>query len=267
MIRNILNIKFIQVAALCLVLQAVLLENYVLAGNHVPSPPVSPFIEAEGNVRILYKLNPFNFLGEFKQRIEGDDFNFRYRSLTLGTYYRIMKNLKIGAFYRFQQGARHDNDWIEDATDWVWASTETRSEHLALFDITPRVKLDFMPGKNWVFELKSRYSYNTYNSHHLLRIRPGLTYFWIDGLDPFMNFYLQYEVYIPLNYSTKVFYERWLYLGSLYHFNQIVKFGIFGSYREITWTNSAGFDKVYPGSEYEKTFRSIMLGINFVFVL
>ena len=80
-----------------------------------------------------------------------------------GAFYRVHKNIKLGAMYQLERGSVHDDDWIRDDDNphsWRWKDTRDRNEHIAIFDFTPKVQLNFMPGKSWVFEIKSRYSYN-----------------------------------------------------------------------------------------------------------
>lgn len=236
------------------------IQNIVKASN---VPETGTHVqEAEYNFRIFMKKDNINFMGETLGRFEGSDKEFRKRSLTLGPYLRLHSNLKIGGFYRLQQGVWHDDDWIFEDDDWKWRDTTSRSEHLFLFDMTPRVALSFLPGRNWVAEMKNRYIYNTFNDHQTITVRPGITYFWLDNFQPFINFYLQYEIYFPLNYGTTLIYERWIYLGALYHVNSMIKLGIYGAERQVIWGSSKDFKERFPDKDYEMTYKTYMIGVS-----
>lgn len=112
-------------------------------------------------------------------------------------------------------------------------------------------------------EAKTRYHFNTFNSQHTLTFRPGLTYFWLRGLDPFLNFYLQYELYLPLNYGVSTFYETWLYAGTLYHVSKRVQAGFFGALRNLTWGTTEAWtkDPEWANDTYQVDFKSLVLGL------
>lgn len=101
-----------------------------LHAEHIaPTAPADRATEYEANLRTFLKQGRFNYFGELKGRWEDSNQQFRYRSLTLGPYYRAYKNLKVGAFYRLQQGARHDDDWVLSAPPRrdVWGTGGTRA--------------------------------------------------------------------------------------------------------------------------------------------
>lgn len=238
--------------------------NQKLHANHIPeSHPV--FFEGEATLRGIVKLNEFTFMADFTQRMEGSEKRLHYRSLNTGFYYRFLRHLKGGFFYRVQAGALHDDDWISLSPGWKWRDTERRDEHLVFADITPRFPLPVF-NRRLIADIKTRYFFNTYNLHHTITVRPGITWFWMDGITPFMNFSIRYEAYFPLNYSKKTLYEQWVYLNSLYHFNDTVKIGISLSYRERNWTPSRDFRESHPGEGYLLTDRSVMLGLSAVFI-
>jgi hypothetical protein len=63
------------------------------------------------------------------------------------------------------------------------------------------------PGKNWVFMLKGRFLYNTFNSEMSVLARPELTYFLIVDRVPVLNVTASYEMYFPLNFGSTVLYQ------------------------------------------------------------
>lgn len=181
----------------------------------------------------------------------------------VGSYYNILNSLMVGGFYRYSQGERHRNDWVgsgwaasgSTTWDWFWLNTNNRPEHSAIGDITFRYKLGFLPGENWVFELKNRAVYTWYtDARYASRdnwgqhsdavaetkyvVRPGLQYFWLDGDRPFMTFFAQYEAHFALNFGTRRLVESWAYLGFLYHLSEEVALGLNLAYAQWWWSES-----------------------------
>jgi hypothetical protein len=203
---------------------------------------------------------------EVEGRLEDSDHQFRYRAVIAGAYYRLHKNVKAGAFYRVQQGARHDDDWISPAVDeWEWVDSRDRTEQVLLLDVTPRFLFDFLPGEDWVFAIKNRYMYNTFNNHHSLMVRPGLTYFLMRNREPVFTFSLNYGFYIPLNFGDRFFYEHEPYLSVLYHLNRNVKLELTGAYKIVTWSTSEDAETAPGGEPYAVNAGAFVLGVGLLF--
>lgn len=178
----------------------------------------------------------------------------------VGSYYNILNSLMVGGFYRYAQGERHRNDWIgsgwgSSIWDWFWLNTNNRPEHSAIGDITFRYRLTFLPGENWVFELKNRAVYTWYSdARYAARdnwgqhspnvaeakyvVRPGLQYFWLDGDRPFMTFFAQYEAHLALNFGRRRLVESWAYFGFLYHLSEEIALGLNLAYAQWWWSES-----------------------------
>jgi hypothetical protein len=188
---------------------------------------------------------------------------------TLGSYFNLSPNLMVGGFYRYAQGERHRNDWVSAGWaaptkwDWFWLNTNNRPEHAAIGDITWRQKLEFLPGENWVFELKNRLHYTWYSDsryeerdnwgRHSANVaetkyvlRPGLQYFWLDGDKPFMTFFLQYEAHFALNFGTRTLVESWGYFGFFYHVSEEVAIGLNIARAQWWWSESDSLRNVRP---------------------
>jgi hypothetical protein len=181
------------------------------------------------------------------------------RRLLVGAYAQPWRNLRLGAFYQLQYGVRHDEDWVK--TDvWHWQDTGDRAEHLLVLDASPRVELAFLPGENWMGELKIRWAYSSFNHQQTLRLRPGLTYFWLREGQAFLSFFAQYEGYFPLNYGEKTLYETWAYLGAIYHVSPIVQLGGYGALRTEFWTSPAAFTAT-TGRTWRVEADSTVLGL------
>ncbi|MCS6972105.1 MAG: hypothetical protein N2Z22_08120 [Turneriella sp.] len=243
------------------------------------SEPIPNSIFAAGTVRALVRYNDWNPMLESTYRYETEplgnmrlegtnetaeakgDFRQQPWHVLLGSYYNITNALMVGAFYRYAQGERHRNDWIGSKKapvnnwDWFWLNTNNRPEHTAIGDVTWRFKASFLPGENWIFELKNRLWYTAYNEarydtadnwgRHAARVeetryvlRPGLQYFWLDGDQPFMTFFLQYEAHFAVNFGRRSLVESWVYLGQLYHLTTEFAVGLNFSFTQWWWTES-----------------------------
>ena len=245
-----------------LILCSIFISPSLIFGSHVPIPP-DRVLEMENYIRVFLKYGSYTPTLSLEGRWEDENLQFRYRAITLGGYYRATKHLKVGAFYRLQQGARHDDNWINLDPGWAWWDTRGRTEHVLLLDATPRFLLDFLPGQSWVFTLKNRYLFNTYNSQHTLTVRPGITYFLLRNREPRFNFSFNYDFYIPLNYGDTFLYAHWPYLNVLYHVSGIVKLDFSAAYKTVTWSTSE--DAILAGeSEYTVRANSLVFGLGMI---
>jgi len=230
--------------------------------DHIPVAP-SGVVEFQGRSALLLDLGRLDPLVELEGRIEDVDHELRYRALTAGSYLRLLKNLKIGAFYRLQQGARHDDDWIDLNPGWEWIDSRKRTEQVLILDASPRFLLDFLPGKSWIISVKNRYLYNTFNSQHSIMVRPGLTYFLMRNREPLLNFSLNYGFYFPLNFGSTLLYEHEPYLSVLYHLSENLKLELTGAYRTVTWNSSA--DTLADGDSYTVDYKAFIFGFAVLF--
>ena len=205
--------------------------------DHIPAAPEG-VLEFSGRVGVMLDVAHFDPFLELQASVEDEDHELRYRALTMGTYYRLHKNLKVGGFYRLQAGARHDDDWVDLHPGWEWEDSRGRLEHVLIADISPRFLLDFLPGEAWVFMLKNRYLYNTFNSHHALIFRPSLTYFLMRNRQPLFNFSIQYELYLALNFGQFPPYRQYPYINVLYHLTPNVILEASGAYKTVKWSTS-----------------------------
>jgi hypothetical protein len=253
-----MNTRVLLIAAIVTVL-----VTFGVPAEHIPAAS-GGVVEFESRTSLLMDLGRFDPLVELEGRFEDTDLEFRYRSLTAGTYLRLLKNLKAGAFYRIQQGARHDDDWIElSGGGWEWVDSRNRTEQVLILDVTPRFLFAFLPGKNWVFAVKNRYQYNTYNGQHSLLVRPGLTYFLLRSREPVLSLSLNYGFYIPLNFGETFLYEHEPYLSLLYHLNRNVKLELTGAYKTVIWSTSD--DSWANGDTYAVPNRSFVVGFGVLF--
>jgi hypothetical protein len=235
--------------------------------SHVPPTPEGA-LEFALDLRMLAKYGRLNPMVELEMRVEDDPRQFGYRSLTAGSYYRISRHIKAGAFYRLQMGARHDDDWIFLDPGWGWVDSRDRFEHILILDFSPRFQLKFLPGENWVFMLKNRYLYNTFNNEHTLKVRPGITYFLMRNRDPLLNFSFNYALYVPINWGDTFIYSHYPYLEVLYHVSPLVKLYLNAAYKTVTWSTSEDvIEQNDPG--YSVDYRAFVIGggINFHFDL
>ena len=207
--------------------------------------PVAPkgLVEFQGRTQVIANIGAVDLLLEGLGRTEYVDPTLQsFESLTLGGYYRLLKNLKIGAFYRLQAGDHHDDDWthkvVTSGIAWGWKDTNTRLEHLLMLDASPRFVLDFLPGRNWVFMLKGRYIYNTFQNEMSILAEPSLTWFWVQDRVPILNVSLSYDAYFPLNFGATTIYESYPYLTVLWHATPDLGIELSGAYKTIAWSTS-----------------------------
>lgn len=233
-----------------------------MAHDHAPSSQHAG-TDKEVNLTVFHKWKNINWMANFHSadRDHEDD----HKSFTLGGKYRLLKNLKMGLSYSRQYGNRHDDDWDWVPGKWFWQNTEDRGENLVMLDAIPRVLLSFLPGERWVAELRIRYMHNFFNSQNTIKLRPRLTYFWFNEKGPFMNFFLQYEAYLPLNYGGEAVYEKWIYLGALYHFNKWFQPGIYLAKKEVTWETSAVAQAKRASQPYTVHHEANIIGLNLIF--
>ena len=248
---------------LVLTLLTVFSSAGLLYADHIPVPPEG-VVEFEGRIAAFLKINDFQPLAELKARLEEEEREFRYLSFTLGSYYRLHENLKVGAFYRVQRGERHDDDWVFTDPGWKWEDTRDRFEHLLMADVSPRFLLDFIPGKNWVLMLKNRYIFNTFNSEHTILVRPGLTYFLLYDREPLFNFSFNYYLYFPLNFGETTLYKHFPQVSVLYHASPLLKLELTGSYRTTFWSTSEEELEI-DGEKYSEAYQRWVVGFGVLF--
>ncbi len=233
------------------------------AASHIPVLPGGP-VEGQGRVQVTAELGRLDPLLEAQGLLQNPAEERWYRALTLGAYYRLHRNLKLGAFYRLQWGALHNDDWIGTPAvpDWLWEwrDTSERLEQLLILDLSPRFLLPFLPGRDWVFQLKSRYLLNFWNLQSSLLLRPELTWFWIVDRRPVLNLSLAYGLYFPLNFGETLVYEHGPYLALLYHFSPAVQLELAASYPIRIWTTVP--DVITAGeTPYRRALGTLQLGV------
>ena len=124
-------------------------------------------------------------------------------------------------------------DWL-----WEWRDTSDRLEQVLILDVSPRFLLPFLPGRDWVLQVKSRYLLNFWNLQHSLLLRPELTWFRIVDRRPVLNLSLAYGLYFPLNFGETLIYEHGPYLALLYHVSPAIQLELSASYPVRIWTTS-----------------------------
>lgn len=201
-------------------------------------------VDLQGRTQLIATIDNLDLLAEGVGLLQDADFHFQYRALTLGGYYRVLPNLKLGAFYRLEAGARHDNDVLANSSttqQFNWADTTTRLESVLMADVSPRFLLPFLPGQNWVLMLKSRFIYDTFNNEMSILAWPELTYFWIVDRVPILNASVGYELYFPLNFGSSLPYQSYPSLTLLWHATPEVGVELSGAYKTTTWSTSSSW--------------------------
>ena len=242
-----------------------------LAAASVAWAPAQPTIdqgvvEVQSRAQLVANTGSWDILAE----LHGGLYNpaeslAAYESVTVGTYYRVIPNLKVGALARLQAGVRHDNDVLPGGTapdNFTWNDTSGRLEGVLMLDVSPRFQLGFLPTGNWVFMLKNRLEYNTFNGQASVMTRPELTWFWIRDRDPFLNLSLSWEIYFPLNFGSTLIYQDYPYLSALWHAAQEVGIELSGAYRTTVWSTSAAWTAAsLPGYSVAQQTWVVSLGV------
>lgn len=230
------------------------------AAPAVPQAPGGRPVDYELSERLMERVGIFQPLVETTQRWQYEG-RRPYREGMIGSYARVERHLKIGAFYRLQYGARHDDDWTKDpAGVWSWRDSAGRPESVLVLDATPRLEL----GGHWTGMLKLRWERDFSNSQNTVLASPELDWFWMDGLAPRATASLRYEAWIPLNFGETNVYEQWWYLAALWHPRPWLSAGPQLALREEVWSTSASFRALNPGRGYRTVYRSWVPGFTVV---
>jgi len=225
-------------------------------------------VELQSRAQLVANVGPWDILAELLGRTDDTEAPLHsFESVTVGGYYRVIPNLKVGALARLQAGARHDDDVLPAAggpSQFAWNDTSRRLEGVLMLDVSPRFQLGFLPGSNWVLMVKGRYLYNTWNGQMSLMARPELTWFWIDGRDPFLNFTIGYEMYFPLNFGSTLVYQSYPWLTVLWHATPEVGIELSGAYKTTVWSTSSAW-LAGGGNSYSIPVTSLNFSVGVVY--
>jgi hypothetical protein len=196
-----------------------------------PAPPKAYSLDNgyELGARVFWRFDNVTAVGEL-----GELYHFDAGSApaaTVGVIYRPLDWLRLGGYVSRVFGIRHDEDWTGDS----WIDPSGRGENILTLEAAPRTILPW--SGLWMAELRVRAQLDTFNHDQTLVLRPGLTYAWLRGDDPFVNFFAQVEGDIPLNYGVGPFNQLWFYLGALFFVNPTVQLT---GYTAVTWQQWGG---------------------------
>lgn len=215
-------------------------------------------IETGIDLRLIKKHKRFILLAESRNReeLKGTD----YHQVLLGSYYRLTKRFRMGAFLQVEQGLRWDEDWKKRNGNWQWQNIESRWDYASVLDATYADRLT----PEFLWEMKSRAYYFHSRDKLQLRIRPGLRYFVMKHGKPLWQIYSEVEGYLPLNYGDNFLYEYWVYVGALYQWNDHFALGPVLSFRE-RWFHEYDDFKDRTGESFRQKFQSTYLGVSAVY--
>lgn len=233
------------------------------AAHGAPTAPraIPGGYQSGGVARVFVAREPFTYFGEVAatEQTAGRE----SRSVGIGSYYQVGETLKLGLLFNRTFGLRHDEDWVSDNGKWSWVDSRHRGESLFALDATVKSLVDFMPGHDWVAELKLRYILNAFNNDRTLFLRPGLTYFYLREGQLIANFFTQFEVDMPLNYGSQKFVEKWIYFGSLYHVCEKLDVGPTVTLGWQTWSRPQAY-AAKGGAPYSITTQSTTIGFSLI---
>lgn len=231
----------------------------------VPAARGGRVLEYEASSRLFGRAGVFEPMAEWTQRWQHEELS-PYRALTLGSYARVQKRLKLGLFYRLQYGARHDDDWFGDNRGlWAWRDASRRPEHVLVADAAPRTQLSFLPGGSWVGSLRTRLEHNLFNGESALILQPELAWFWMDGLTPRASVFLRQETDLALNFGDRTLWRSWWYLAALWHAASWVSLGPSIALRDEVWSTAASWRSASPaGAQYQTLYRAWVWGFSVI---
>lgn len=231
-----------------------------ISSEHIPGSTNSG-IQYQSRIAVIGNLENWNPYLELSGNLDSKIEPSYYHILT-GSYYRLHKNLKIGAFYLLQGGSRHDDDWTALNPGWEWRNSINRIENNLMLDITPRFIIPYILNRKTVSFLKIRYKYNFYNNQQTILFKPGINYFNMRDRKPVWNAGLSYSFYIPLNFSEVFLYEHGPYINIIYHINELLKLEARSSIQFKTWTTGA--DSLALGDSYSVTENKLIVGLGII---
>ena len=86
-------------------------------------------IDYQGRLTVIADMKNSDPYLEVLGRFDSEASRMGYRHIMVGSYYRIHRNLKLGAFYLLQSGVLHDDDWLFLNPGWNWDDTKNRLEN------------------------------------------------------------------------------------------------------------------------------------------
>ncbi|MDB9786822.1 hypothetical protein OAB57_01840 [Bacteriovoracaceae bacterium] len=179
------------------------------------------------------------------------------RSIKLGIRYPINRYFKLGAFYHKVYGLRHDDDWNNQYGLWEWERKNGHGNNIYSVELTARKRLY----KTIVGEIRASYHHNETTDLNSLKGRAGLTYTTFSHGTPQFTWAISYELYHPLNFSEETIYERWGYVGFLFHAGSKISLGPFVARKRKVWTTSTAWKRDYPNDSYKLERLSTILGL------
>lgn len=238
---------------------ALLIASSTLA-EHAPSSEKKNF-NPYGIFRVFKKLDhKHTLMGQTLYRKDNDRNVF---GAELSYRRKVSKHIQYGIEADIYSGIRHDNDWIKENGSWKWKDEGT--EFGASLFLKFKRGLYFLPGTNWIGEINLKTHNNL--TETLLSLKPEfkLTYIHFENGKPLYNIYTKFKYYVPLNYSSKDIYGKWLYLGTMLHWKKNLKPFIFLAYSSVSWTKSEEFENSHLDEDYdaESKLSHIGIGLNY----
>lgn len=234
-----------------------LINGSILASN---SPQDESTTGLGLSLRNFHKFTP-KIKSLLEINIEKENELTTRKEFKLGARYRLHQNIKASAYFKRSYGLRHENDWIKVDHTWLWFNSSDRGENTFGTDLSYRTIF-----KDNIIELRAKLERNLFNDNTVITLRPGITHLFLKNGSPFINLYLQYEAYFPMNFHEKMIYKHGIYSGILYHWSNMIKPGLFIKYTKSSWNNSnEAQSRNVPNYEVAETSTIFGLSINFYY--
>ena len=165
---------------------------------------------------LLFSLENFNRLDKRKTQA----FGVEYRR-------KLSSQFFIYAVYEKKYGERFDEDWEKRTEGWFWRDTESRSVDWGFLGGSYRSKWDFLPGKNWKFNVRTGVKYNFHNSQNTLQLNPSLTFFEFKDAKLKRSYFWQTDIFYGANFAKNNIYRWYSYFGAMFHLKRDIAIGGF----------------------------------------
>lgn len=218
--------------------------------------------EFKTETRVFQKLGKRGLL---RFNLENHNRLEKRKTQTFGLEYSRFFNKKFFLYAQYERkyGERFDEDWIVLGNTWQWANTNSRGVNWGYLGLGYRSKWDFLPGKNWRFNLKTGLKHNLFNSQLSYQVTPTLTYFSYSDAKLKWSYFLQSDLFYGVNFAKNNIYRWYSYLGFMRHFNKAIGIGAFLGMTSYHWFSTDAIE-AQAGHAHESVNTSNLLGLIFV---
>ena len=233
----------------------------LMAHDHIPQKEKDHFGGGVG-FRIFKNIKKVNIKLETES---GSRYTSQSYSLSrFGFSYKLLNGLKLGAYYSYNKGLRHQDDWIVKNGKWLWDDTSNRVERLSEIKLVYKRRSSELSTN--LFGIESLYQSNSFNGQSILKINPFIQKFVLSSGRPNWSFKISLPIYIPLNFDSEFLYKKGLYVSSVKHFSSNYMLSLSVRYLSESWSESQSTTD-RAGERYTATDNRADLLLNMIIIL